>query len=141
MGVPLFDSDWDVAASRQRSATSYASDRDELFRRRLSEARAFGAASEELSIRHPAFSARWGMTAQQRVAGFLAFVGYFAWMFLAPGQAINALAIVLAIAFGLIIALRLCMAIAALLRKPAPTSRRLQNDELPAITILVPLYR
>ena len=141
MGVQLFDSDWDVAASRQRSATSYASDRDELFRRRLSEARAFGAASEELSIRHPAFSARWGMTAQQRVAGFLAFVGYFAWMFLAPGQAINALAIALAIAFGLIIALRLCMAIAALLRKPAPTSRRLQNDELPAITILVPLYR
>ena len=141
MGANLFDSGWDVAASRQRSGDAYVSDRDELFRRRLSEARAFGAASEQLSTQRPEFSARWGLNAKQRIIGFLLFIGYCVWVYLAAASAINVLAIAVAIAFGLIIAMRFGTVIAALIRKRPPEARRLRNDELPMLTILVPLYR
>lgn len=141
MGAGLLDSDWDAASSRQRSGDTYVRDRDELFRRRLSEARAFGAASEQLSSQRPEFSARWGLNAKQRIIGYLLFVGYAVWLYLAMASAINALAIAVAIAFGLIIAMRIGTVIAALLRKRPLEAARLRNDELPMLTILVPLYR
>ncbi len=141
MGAILFDSDWDVAASRQRSENAYDHDRDELFRRRLAEGRAFGAASEQLSSQHPEFSARWGLNAKQRIVGLLLMGGYGAWLYFAASSAINALAIAVAVTFGLIIAMRFAAAIAVPLRKPAPAARRLRNEALPMLTILVPLYR
>lgn len=141
MGAILFDSDWDVAASRQRSENTYARDRDDLFRRRLAEARAFGDASEQLSSQRPELSARWGLNAKQQIIGFLLFAGYATWLYFAQSSAINAMAIAIAFAFSLIITMCFTTVIAALLRKPAATLRRLRNDELPMLTILAPLYR
>jgi cellulose synthase/poly-beta-1,6-N-acetylglucosamine synthase-like glycosyltransferase len=141
LGATLFDSDWDVAAARQRSGSAFVRDRDELFRRRLAEARAFGAASEQLSSQHPEFSARWGLNARQRIAGLALLAGYGGWLYLATSVAIDALAIAIAIVFGLIIAMRIGAVIAAIFRKPPPETPRLPNDALPMITILVPLYR
>lgn len=141
MGATLFDSDWDAAALRQRSGNAFVRDRDELFRRRLAEARAFGAASEQLCSQRPEFSARWGLNTGQRLFGFALIAGYGAWLYFATTTAINALAIAVAIAFGLIITMRICAVFAALLPRRAGEERRLHNDELPVITILVPLYR
>ena len=141
MGATLFDRDWDVAASRQRWGSAYAGDRDDLFKRRLAEARAFGAASEQLSSEHPEFSARWGLNAKQRILGFLITVGFATWTFLQPVTAMNTLGIVIAVAFGLVIVMRFWTVVAALFRKPPPDAPRTLNDELPALTILVPLYR
>ncbi len=141
MGAILFDSDWDVAASRQRSGNTYVRDRDDLFRRRLAEARAFGDASEQLSSQRPELSTRWGLNAKQRIIGLLLFAGYATWLYFALSSAINAMAIAIALAFGLIIVMRFATVIAALLRKPVVTPSRLRNDELPTLTILAPLYR
>lgn len=116
-------------------------DRDELFKRRLAEAQAFGAASEQLSSWRPEFSARWGLNAKQRIIGLVLFGGYGAWLYFAPALAIQTLAIVIAIAFGLIISMRFWTVFAALARKPAPEIPRRRSDELMTITVLVPLYR
>ncbi len=141
MGAILFDSDWGVTASRARGAAVRAWDREDLFKRRLAEAQAFGAASERLSSQHPEFSARWGLNAKQRIIGILLFGGYGAWLYFATATAISALAIAVAVAFGLIIAMRFWTIVAALRRKPMPAQARLRNDELMTLTILVPLYR
>lgn len=81
------------------------------------------------------------MTNGQRLVGFALLVGYVAWLFLLPAMAMNVLAIPVAIVFGLVIALRFAAVVAALLRKPPPKVERLRPDELPILTILVPLYR
>jgi glycosyltransferase XagB len=141
LGATLFDSDWDVAAPRQRSGDAYVWDRDDVFRRRLAEARAFGAASEQLSSQRPEFSARWGLNAKQRIIGLLLVSGYGAWIYVATSAAIQALAIAIALAFGLVIAMRFWTVLAALVRKQPARLPRLHNDELPMLTILVPLYR
>jgi cellulose synthase/poly-beta-1,6-N-acetylglucosamine synthase-like glycosyltransferase len=141
LGANLADSDWDAAEQRQQLGRRSESARDELFRRRLSEARAFGAASERLAAQHPEFSARWGMNAKQRIIGILLLGGYGAWLFFYTANAINGLAIAIAAAFALIIAFRFWTVIAAFARKPAPPRRRLADHELPMITVLVPLYR
>ena len=141
MGATLFDSDWDVAVSRQRSGNAYVWERDELFKRRLAEARAFGAASEQLSSQRPEFSARWGLNAKQRVFGLLLIIGYGVWLYFAATLALKALAIAIAIGFALVIAMRWWTVIAKLGRKPPAPARRLRNDELPMLTILAPLYR
>lgn len=141
LGAILFDSGWDVAASRQRSESAYVSDRDELYRRRLAEAHALGAASEQLSSQWPEYSARWGMTTGQRLTGFSLFVGYAAWLFLAPVIAINALAILIAAIFGMIIAMRFAASLAALPRNATSGEAPLRQHNLPMLTILVPLYR
>lgn len=116
-------------------------DRDDLFRRRLAEAQAFGAASEQLSSQHPEFSARWGLNAKQRIIGLALFGGYGAWLYFAPMLAINTLAIAIAVAFSLIIAMRFWAALAAFGRKPEPDVSRRHSHELLTITVLVPLYK
>lgn len=139
MGAILFDSGWDVAVSRQRSGNAYVSDRDELFRRRLAEARAFGAASEQLSSQRPDLSARWGLSGGQRVFGFTLTLGYAGWLWLAPVAAGQVLAMAIAILFGLIIAMR-CIAVATALARQRPTPGiRLRDAELPMLTLLIPL--
>lgn len=94
-----------------------------------------------MSSQRPEFSARWGLNAKQRLFGLLFASGYAAWLYFASAMAISALAIAIAIAFSLVILMRFWTVFAALLRKAPPESRRLGNDELPMLTILVPLYR
>ena len=81
------------------------------------------------------------MNAKQRIIGFLLTVGFGVWLFLQPLQAANALAISIAVAFGLIIVMRVWTALAAFFRKPPAETPHTRNDELPTLTILVPLYR
>lgn len=81
------------------------------------------------------------MNAKQCVIGFALTVGYAIWLWTAPLAAGPTLANAIAIAFGLIIAMRFAAAIATLVRKPATKVRRLRDDELPMLTLLVPLYR
>jgi glycosyltransferase XagB len=109
------------------------------------EAQAFAAASEQLSIKQPDYSARWGMNAKQRITGFALAVGYAIWLFVAPVQrpvpALKTLAIAIAAAFGVIIALRLVTVFAAMIRRPAPAVPRASDNDLPTLSVLVPLYR
>ena len=44
------------------------------------EAQAFAAASEQLSLKRPDYSARWGMNARQRIIGFILTIGYAVWL-------------------------------------------------------------
>jgi cellulose synthase/poly-beta-1,6-N-acetylglucosamine synthase-like glycosyltransferase len=141
VGASLFDSDWDDAASRRRSASAYPSSRDELFRRRLTEAQAFGAASEQLALKRPELSARWGMNAKQRIVGFTLCIGYVVWAYLATSTAVAAAVVAVAIAFGVVIAVRFWTVFAAWWRKPPPSTPRLGEDALQTLTVLVPLYR
>lgn len=116
-------------------------ERADLLERRLAEARAFGEASEQLSARMPEFSARGGLTVGQRLTGWLLLVSYVVWLFADTGTAATAFAVLIAIAFGLVISLRLFTATATLSAKRSPAAPRLTNDALWDLTILVPLYR
>lgn len=105
------------------------------------EAQAFAAASEQLSSQRPDYSARWGMNAKQRVVGFGIVIGFVVWLYLAPSVAMRTAAFAVAGMFAIIIALRFWTVAAAVVRrKPAPTARA-PDDDLPMLTILVPLYR
>jgi len=115
--------------------------RKDLLDRRLAEARAFGEASEQLSARMPEFSARSGLTIGQRLTGWLLLIGYAVWLVVDTKTAANNFAVLIAIAFGLVISLRLFTATASLSEKRAPPEQRLMNDALWDLTILVPLYR
>ena len=105
------------------------------------EARAFAAASEQLSQHQPAYSARWGMNAKQRVVGLGLIAGYGAWLYVATELAINSAAIAIATLFGVIIAMRFWTAFAAFFRRPQAQALRAGDDDLPTLTVLVPLYR
>jgi hypothetical protein len=89
LGVILFDIDWDTAASRQCSAASCASFQNAIFRRRLVEARAFAAASEQVAHTRPEHSPRWGTNAKQGIASFVLTIAYLVWLSLAPGPAMR----------------------------------------------------
>jgi cellulose synthase/poly-beta-1,6-N-acetylglucosamine synthase-like glycosyltransferase len=104
------------------------------------EAQAFAAASEQLSLTRPEYSARWGMNARQRIIGFSLTIGYVVWLCLVPGAAIMTAAIAIAIMFGVIIAMRFWTVFAALTRRPEPQPPRARDEDLPTLSVLVPLY-
>jgi glycosyltransferase XagB len=141
LGAILFDSDISAAASRSRSTSHDPTSREELFRRRLMEARAFAAASEQLSQHQPAYSARWGMNAKQRIVGLGLIAGYGAWLYFYTEPAANFAAIAIAALFAVIIAMRFWTVIAAFVRKRQPTVERASDEDLPTLSVLVPLYR
>jgi glycosyltransferase XagB len=61
--------------------------------------------------------------------------------FLNPILMYSAAVLLLAVVFGLIILLRLCATVSAFLVKPAEHPARTPDDELPVLTVLVPVYR
>ena len=81
------------------------------------------------------------MNAKQRVIGFSLTIGYVAWFYLSPETAINSAAIAVASVFAVIIAMRFWTALAAMMRKPAQATPRANDDDLPTLSVLVPLYR
>lgn len=103
------------------------------------EAQAFAAASEQLSLKNPEHSARWGMNAKQRMICFSLTIGFVVWLWLAPTTASSTAAI--ACLFGVIIAMRCRTVMAALMRKPGANQRRASDADLPMLSILVPLDR
>ena len=105
------------------------------------EAQAFAAASEQLSLKQPEYSARWGMNAKQRVIGFCLTIGYAVWLWLAVDVAIKTAAIAIACMFALIIAMRFWTVIAALMRKADADPPRASDEDLPTLSVFVPLYR
>ena len=106
------------------------------------EAQAFAAASEQLSLKQPEYSARWGMNAKQRVIGFCLTIGYAVWLWLAAATSQSTTAaIAIACMFAVIIAMRFWTVIAALMRKPAAHPPRVSDGDLPTLSVLVPLYR
>jgi glycosyltransferase XagB len=141
LGAILFDSDWDAGASRRRSESAYAESRDALFKRRLMEAQAFAAASEQLSVKRPDYSARWGMNAKQRIIGFVLTIGYAVWLYVSAQSAVYVAAIAIAFVFAVIIAMRFLTVIAAVTRRPATPALYANDEDLPTLSVLVPLYR
>lgn len=105
------------------------------------EAQAFAAASEQLSVKQPDYSARWGMNAKQRIIGFILTIGYAVWLYVSAQSAIYTAAIAVACVFAVIIAMRFLTVIAAIARRPAHPTPRAGDEELPTLSVLVPLYR
>ncbi len=81
------------------------------------------------------------MNAKQRVIGFSLTIAYVAWLYLSPETAINSAAIAVASVFAVIIAMRFWTALAAMMRRPAQATPRANDDDLPTLSVLVPLYR
>lgn len=108
---------------------------------RLTDAQAFGAASEGLASSRPDLSARSGLTIVQRLLGWTLVIAYAWSLFTATTITLNASVLVMGALFGIIIALRLTAAIRAFAAKPATDATRLPDSQLPTLTLLVPLLR
>ncbi len=141
MGAILFEGDEAAFAGRRAAEDHNASAMDETFTRRLAEARAFAHASMGLAAAAPHLSAKGGLWIWQRAAGW-AFVAGFLWLAWSEPSATQAtFVITLAIVFGLMIMMRLAAVLSAIFRPAPPPAQRIADDELPVLTILVPLYR
>ncbi|HEX5008094.1 MAG TPA: hypothetical protein VFV70_13335, partial [Hyphomonadaceae bacterium] len=116
-GAILFEGD--EAAYAARTSDAHDVSIDDTFERQLREAKAFGRACNGLADKHPELSARSGLSAGQRFGGAALFGGLATVLVLAP--AMLALLVVLFFAgfFSIIILMRLCATLSALLRKPA----------------------
>jgi glycosyltransferase XagB len=141
-GISLFEGQEAAYAVRHAAAEHFSSaDRDDVFKRRLAEARAFGEACDGLAAQAPELSAKSGLTVGQRATG-CALVGMLAAFVLLWPQALNEVVVVtFAGVFSLIILLRLCATIAARFARKVEPVPRTPDDQLEILTILVPLYR
>lgn len=138
-GAILFEGDEAAYAERTVDANDISA--NELFERRLAEARAFGRACNGLADRYPELSARSGLSTGQRAGGW-ALVGVLLSSLLVAPATISLLAVLsLAGYFSVIILMRLCATIAASMAKPPQPRSRLDDRFLPVLTILVALYR
>lgn len=141
MGAILFEGDEAAFAKRRAAEDHNAPAMDETFTRRLSEARAFDRASRGLVATAPELSAKSGLWIWQRAAGWV-FIAGFTWQtLLNPAAAQTAFVLILAAVFGLMITMRLAAVLSAIFRTAQPQAARIADDELPIVTILVPLYK
>jgi cellulose synthase/poly-beta-1,6-N-acetylglucosamine synthase-like glycosyltransferase len=97
-------------------------------------------ACEGLARRHPAWSAKRVLTAQQAAAGVAIAAGLCAAVIIAPHPVGEAMHLVAMAIFGFAILLRLAAA-AASLAPQAPSPPLVPENALPVITVLCPLYR
>jgi len=89
----------------------------------------------------PAESARRVVTAPQAAGAALAVLVIVALAIAAPRAVAGAFVAVIAAAFTVMIAVRVGLAAIAAAPRPARTRRRLEDEDLPTVTILVPLFR
>lgn len=141
LGAILFEGDQAAYANTRAADHPHSSEKDATFRRRLEEARAFGRASNALSSISPELSARYGLSVGQRFAAIamLGAIGYL--VFTDPLTTWYAFANALSVVFGLVILLRLMAAVAARLPGKATAQTDISDDDLPTLSILIPLYR
>jgi glycosyltransferase XagB len=110
-----------------------------LFERRLEEARVFGRACSGLADSRPDLSARTGLSLSQLCGGYSLLGALVVFAAYRPAALTTAITTVLAVIFGLIIVLRLAATLAAIFARPSSAPPRLADDELPVLSLLVPL--
>lgn len=118
------------------SAQAFADALRREFREELTEEAVLG-----LARRAPQESARRVVTERQFVIGGLAALVAIASLIAAPVTASTAVFAAVVIVFAVMIAARLTLAIIAAAPHPAHPRLRLDDDALPVVTILVPLFR
>jgi hypothetical protein len=140
-GAKLFEGDVAAIASARAVEDHYALSADETFARRLAEARAFGLASEGLASVSPELSAKSGLSLAQRAGGW-SLAGALAYFIVVSPQVVGALIVAaLGIVFSLLIAMRLFAVIGKNFARAPRRAPHIPDDELPVLSILVPLYR
>lgn len=140
LGAQLFEGDEASARLRGRSVFGHQ-DSDDLFARRLAEARAFGRASESLAASRPDLSAKTGLTAAQHVVAGLLVAAFITCLVLDWQTTLAACGYALGLIFSLIIMLRLAAALSAMTKRSKGATSRAPNARLWTLTILVPLLK
>lgn len=126
----------ETAPDRQVSEACFAAELREFFQDDLTEWAVSG-----LSVRSPDESARRVMTERQIAVGGVAILIAVALAIATPRLAAAALFSILAVVFTMMIATRLALtAIAAAPARPHPRFA-LRSEDLPVVTILVPLFK
>jgi glycosyltransferase XagB len=141
LGATLFEGDAAAIAGTRAVEDHYTLSADETFARRLAEARAFGLASEGLASVSPELSAKTGLSLAQRAGGW-SLTGTLAYFTVMSPQTVGALLVgTLGVIFSLLIAMRLCAAIGGSFARAPRRAPQIPDDDLPALSILVPIYR
>src|SRR5690606_32178767 len=104
---------------------------ERTFARRLAEAQAIGAASSGLPNRHPALSARDGLSVWQRLFGWTYVAGYLTALCMATAATLAITIAALAAIFLLLIGIRLMAAAFALTPKRPPRAHIAAAGDLP----------
>ncbi|HPN06580.1 MAG TPA: glycosyltransferase family 2 protein [Hyphomonadaceae bacterium] len=113
----------------------------ELFQLRLADAQAFGKASEGLAASRPDLSAKSGLTIVQRAIGWTIVIAFSWFLFTATNITLTVAEISVGVLFATIIGLRLFAAIRAARQIPVRKPARVQDNQLPTMTLLIPLLR
>lgn len=129
-----------TAFAHPRAAAYPSDDQQDLFQRRLEEARAAASASDGLAASRPDLSAQGGLNTGQR-CGLWAISGAFLTFAYLDADALGVAGMAASsLVFALVIGLRLCAAVSTLVRRKSPDAARLPDRDLPTLTILAPLY-
>ncbi len=126
----------DAAPDIRLPAAQFAEALRREFRDELTEEAVFG-----LARRAPQESARRVVTERQLVIGGLVALVALGAAAAAPVMAATAVFAAIVLAFGVMISARLALALVAATPAPAHARMRLADDDLPLVTVLVPLFR
>lgn len=140
-GTSLFDGFRTIRTDARTQSNQFDEARQDTFERRLSEAQAFGAASDGLSGRRPDLSARHGLTIGQRLFGWLVVIAFVASLFVATELTLAVSITAVAVMFGLLIIIRFVAAAFAMAPRASANTAVVADANLPVITLLIPLYK
>ncbi len=141
LGVTLYERQGTVRAGDRTLFDDFSDHHRETFYRRLAEAQAFGDASEGLSRQRPEYSARGGLTIAQRLTGWAVVFAFVGGLFVSPKLTLDIVIALLASVFAVLIALRFFAAATKMGLGGARDALATVQNDLPVITLLIPLHR
>ena len=89
----------------------------------------------------PELSAKFGLSAGQRFGAWAMLGAVIFFVFLNPMAVWAAASVFLALVFSLLILLRLAATVASFFKQPAPPQPVVPDDDLPFLSILIPVYK